>query len=554
MENIIAQSGFRSVEDFAVKVVLPTLVVTVGVFLGAMLFLPLPIWAPYILLLVGFSFIFIIPVLMSEQKKIDVQENIHLFITYAGTIATIDLDRTTFFNKISENKDYGYISSIFKKARYLAKEWNLGYAYTCRKLAKFSSSKMFADFLDRFAAALDFGQPLSSFLMDEQAAVFDDFSTEYKESLNNIGMLREAFIAITISIAFGISTALLLPLMMGISIVVAIRWSLFGLFVIDILMFILIKAIIPSDDLIHSLKIKSRGTKRIYMSIAFVMPVTLSLLVILFYYGTFSFLTNVAISSLPLMIIGYFAVREENTVFLRDKAFPAFIRALGATIYARQGGILSSVEALQVHDFGILQEIVANLYKRLKIRSEKIKSWMYFAGETGSKLISRFINIFTESIYLGGNAQKIGEIISENFQKLISLRKLRQQQASALKGALYGSMVGFIATIYISVSITQLLTEMFSSAWGANAGQSNISGLVSSIIPVLPETETSTVSFYIGLIVIFHSFVSSLILKVVDGGSKFAMFFDFNAMVWIGTIMSWVVPKFAYKLFSGSIA
>ncbi len=553
MEKAILQAGFRSVTDFFLKAVLPVSAGTIIVFFAVLLFFPLPFYFAYGLLILGFAVIFAIPYILFERSKVSINENIHVFITYAGTISTIDINRKSFFGKIAGNEDYGHISMMFEKILYFAKSWNLGFSNSCRRIRTYSPSRIFSDFLDRFAAALDFGEPLDVFMIDEQKAIHDDYSTMYKESLENINMLKEAFIAITISVAFGMSTALLLPLLMGISIVVAVKWSLLILFLIDMMLLVFVIAFIPSDNLCHNLKIKDKGTKKIYLSFMITLPVCIGIAFVLFYYNWLSFLFNFAISVTPLLVVGFFAVQEENTIFKRDKEYPAFIRSLGATIFARQGGVLSSIEALQVHEFGVLQDIVTNLYKRLKVGSDKLKSWAYFSGESGSKLISRFTNIFADSIYLGGHARKIGEIISENFQKLLSLRKLRYQQASGLKGSLYGAMIGFVTTVYISVAITQLLTSMFSTAWSENVANSGVSGMIASIIPPMPEVDVVLVGIYIGLTIILHAFVSALVIKIVDGGNKFAMLFDFIAMVWLGTITSWLVPILASKLFAGQM-
>jgi archaeal flagellar protein FlaJ len=555
MEKIIFQAGFKSVEEFFIKVVAPIVFATLISFFMLLIFTRgvIPFWASYIVLILGLSVIFAVPYLKVEKTKVNIHENIHLFITYIGTVSTIDLDRITFFKKIAENQDYGEISKVFSKVVFLAKEWNLGFAYTLRKIARSSPSRLFADFLDRFAAAMDFGEDMDVFLVEEQNSVLDDYSTEYRKSLNNIAMLREAFIAITISVAFGMSTALLLPLLMGVSIVVAVQWCLFALVLIDVFLLILIREFIPKDELCHDLKIKSKGIMKVYYSFIIIAPISAILLLGLLLFNILPFLFVVSIASLPLIIVGFFAVKEEERIFKRDKEFPAFIRSLGSTIDARQGGILSSIEALQVHDFGTLQDNVVSLYKRLKIGSDKTKSWLYFAGETGSMLISRFIHIFSQAVYLGGAAHKIGIIISENFQKILALRKLKQQQASALKGSLYGSMVGFIATVYISVSISTLLTDMFSSAWDEETSSGMMSSMVSSIVPSMPAVDLELVNIYIAIIVIFHAFISSLIIKFVDGGNKFAMFFDFNAMLWIGAILSWIIPKFTMNLFGGAM-
>ena len=238
---------------------------------------------------------------------------------------------------------------------------------------------------------------MMAFLSNEQDAVMDDYASEYKQSLENITMLREVFIAITISIAFAMSTALLMPLLMGISILIAIKFSLLALVVVDAGLIIMVKAFIPRDDLCSHLKHKDEGTKRIYKSFFFILPLTIIFTVALFVYSNLPFLVNVAIGVTPLCIVGFYASKEENAVYARDKAFPAFVRAMGSTIYARQGGVVGSIGALRVHDFGVLNPMMINLYRRLKTGNDKEKCWYYFAAETGSNLINYFIKIFSES-------------------------------------------------------------------------------------------------------------------------------------------------------------
>lgn len=549
MVSIINKVGYKGVGDFILRLVLPVLVTTSLFVLGVLLLLDLPWYIPVALMVISILFIALYPIIIVQKQRVNVHENIHLFITYAGTISTIDLDRSTFFRKIAQKKKYGYISEVAEKAVYLAKEWNLGFAQTLRRLALHSPSRIFADFLDRFAAIMDFGGELETFLHEEQDAVMGDYESEYRQALENIGMLKEIFTAVTISVAFGMSISLLLPLLQGVSILVAIKWSLAGLIFVDVMMVTLVIGFIPQDQLCHKLKHKDDGSKKVRKSLYFTSPIAFLLIIGTFLYTNLSFLLVFAIGVTPFLITGIYATREENAVFARDKAFPSFIRALGSTIHARQGGIVSSLQALRVHDFGVLNPMVINLYKRLKLGSDRDRSWYFFAAETGSNLINYFVHIFAESVYLGGHAQRIGEIISKNFSRLMDLRSLRQQQASSLRGALYGSMVGFIATVYISISITSILTQMFSSAFVSTSSDANVGSMVAGIIPVMPEIDMGVVSIYLGILVIIHAFVSSYIIKVVDGGHKMAFFFDFNVLLWIGAILSIVVPMISSKLF-----
>lgn len=554
MKRQILSLGYASTEDFILKLAIPIIGISVIMFFISLFLLSVPFFVPYLFIIAGLGYIAGYPYMIFERKKVSIHEQIHLFITYAGTISTVHIDTTTMFKKIAHEKKYGEISESCEKILYLAKGWNIGFAKSCRKIGALSPSRIFGDFLDRMAAVLDFGEELELFLVEEQDAVMDDYTNEYMQSLNNITMLKEVFIAITLSTAFGMSAALLLPLVMGVSMTVVVKYALMALFMIDIMMVLLIKMFIPKDSLCHNLPIKDEGTKKVEKWFFIILPISILLVGIMLFINKLPFLVNIAVGLTPLLVVGYFAMEEEEMVFKRDKAFPTFIRAVGGTIEVRQGAVVSSLGALRVHDFGVLNDMLINLFRRLRLASDKMKSWLYFAGETGSMLITYFITIFAEVSYLGGNLEKGAEIISKNFTKLISLRKLRVQQAAGLRGALYGALVGFVATIYISTSITQLLTNMFSTALSQTQLEGRLSNLVSTILPPIPEMNMGEVNVYIGVIVLLHSLISALILKFVDGGNMYASLFDFIIMLWLGAILSWIVPHFSLGLFGGMLS
>ncbi len=542
MRDYILSAGFRSYRHFLIKLVMPVMLIALSLFFGFIFFINVPLFVPYLILFAAIMLIIAYPFLMYENRKVKIHEKIHLFITYLGTLATLRLNRTMLFQKVAEEKEYGELAKFAEKIIYLAKKWNLGYAKTCRKLALLSPSRMFRDFLDRLAAVLDFGEDLEVFLTEEQDAVMDDFENEYNKALQNIRMLEDVFISLTISIAFAMSAALLLPLLMGVPIMVIVKYSLLGMVIMDMMLIALIKGFIPGDKLFHNLDVIDESTKKLIRLFVIIVPVSFFLVSSLLYLDIFPFLFSLAIGFSPLFVVGVYASQVENEVFRKDKAFPTFIRAVGGAVATRGGGVTSSLGALRVHDFGVLDRLLRNLYRRLKIGSDKFKSWLYFAGESGSNLINYFSQIFAKSVYLGGDAIKISEIISKNFTRLLSLRKLRFQLASGLRGALYGSLLGFITTVYMSTAITHMLAGMFNSAIQDAQSQQNMANLVGSILPAIPSIDMNTVNLYIGIIVIFHSFISSLVIKLVDGGTKYAALFDFPLMVWMGAILSWGIP------------
>ena len=494
-------------------------------------------------------FVSVYPFSVYSRKKVNTNRYLHLFITYAGTISTLHISRGLLFRKIAEKSIFGEISNLSNKIVYLSRKWNLGFAATCRKVGQISPSKIFADFLDRFAVMMDFGENIETFLMDEQEQIMNEYSTQYNKSLEKIKTLQEIFLSVSVAFAFGFTIALIMPLVIDVKIETLLRIFLIGVFGLDVFMLVLITSIIPADNISHNLPYKSREQKIIRK---LVFPVTLLCIIIMFALiklGVSPLLLDIAISLSPMFIVGYFAKKEENLIRSRDAEFPVFIRTLGSTIEIKNRAILTALHSLHVHDFGPLNNMKKNLYRRLRTGCDKFQSWMYFAAETGSNLINHFTTIFSEAFYLGGNAEKIGEIISENFLKLLSLRKFREQLVSSFRTTIFGSLVGFAAVTYIAVFITQTLSDIFQGYTPENMEQTGmLSGTLSSVMPSAINIDFTKVSVYIALIIVLHAFIGAVMIQIIEGNSPYTIVVNFLIMIWIGVIISVFVPEVLAKV------
>ena len=542
-ERVITIMGYTTVGDFIKKFLTPLLLIVIAVFVIVQIIFPgVSIVYSIIILVIGLAIIFFYPISVIERKKANINNNMHLFITYAGTISTMGVSRSVLWKRIAQKKVFGEISQVAEKVLYLSTRWNLGFARTCRMVGSKLASKILADFLDRFAVMMDFGEDLQIFLGEEQNSVLDDYSTEYKKSLETIKLLQDVFISLTMAVAFGIAIGLMLPLLMGVSINLVILGSTFAIFFMDMVMLVIIKAVIPEDRLYHEIDVKDVGTIRMQRLLYILAPVSLTLFLLIYFLLGLPFLLSAAIGFTPLMLLGLIAKSEENVIFRRDVAFPTFIRTLGSATEIRGGAMMSSLSSLQIHDFGLLNSMAINLYRRLRIGSDKYIAWHYFAGETGSNLIYHFSRIFAESVYLGGNAEKIGQIISNNFLRILSLRKLKFQIVSGLRGAFYGSLIGFCATSFVSAEIVTILADLFTSQ--TQAGSFDLANIVGSGANANLFVDLQQIGLYVGIMIIIHAVVSAILLKVVDGGNYLSAFFDMGLMIWIGAVISLVVPRF----------
>jgi len=101
-------------------------------------------------------FLFSYPMILIDNQSRDIEENLHYFITYAGALGTVNLDRKELFKDLSNKTRYIEISKIFKKLLYLVDSIKIDFSTAAYKTAEFLNTEHFARFLERMGIALSF--------------------------------------------------------------------------------------------------------------------------------------------------------------------------------------------------------------------------------------------------------------------------------------------------------------------------------------------------------------------------------------------------------------
>ncbi|MFZ2410243.1 MAG: archaellar assembly protein FlaJ [Candidatus Methanoperedens sp.] len=520
-------------EQYIMKFALP--VISMGIFFPVVLLLLVPDLVSgfmYVLLLVPVLFIGVVifyPISVMEAKKSQIDLNMHYYITHMGVLAASNMARKEVIRHISMHESYGYLATENGKIFSLMDDWNLSLAQACRFIAKRTPSSIFADFLDRLAHSAEAGEPFEQFVWTEQKVVMNEFETMYKKSLNEIQMTKEIFVAMMTALIFLTSIALIMPIITGM--------DPLGLMVGSILTFLGAEGIIvyvmktkaPKDQIWHTLNIDTEADRVIRMSFPIsIIGSSILSIILLVVGGGLPVTIMIAIALTPLAITGYYARREEELIKRKDDNFSSFVRALGSTSGARGGIIRESLRNLTYHDFGPLTADVNDLYKRLETRINKSMSWNYFAAGTGSNLIERFATIFAEGIDKGGKPEVIGEIIGDNFMRIISLRKLRYSLSQSLVGEVYGLTGGIAFTMFLTLGIVKMLIDIFSAM--------EMPGGMASILSIGSVVDINFLALLLMSMMVGHSLLSALMLRAVDGGSLFNSYIHFVGMVWLSAL------------------
>jgi flagellar protein FlaJ len=446
-----------------------------------------------------------------------------------GVLATSQMSRIDLLLKLSHTEAYGYLAKETGRIYALVIYWHVSFPIACRFIANRTPSVLFSDFLDRLAHSMQAGQAFEEFVISEQTVVMNDFMTMYQDSLNSINMIKDLFVSVSMSLIFIVSFAIIMPIITGIDSILLLGGAIAVFVVTEFVLLLFARSKVPADRIWHTLNIETVADTRLKWS----MPISLFLcmivtgLVLLF--NQIPTTIMFALCLTPLLLTGLIARFEEDKIKRYDNNFAAFIRSLGGAAGSRSGLILESLKELTAHDFGPLSGNVNNLYKRLKTRLNTPRSWEHFAAGTGSNLIERFATMFVEGTNVGGKPALIGDIISKNFMSILSMRKLRYSSASSLIGVLYGITAGISATLFLSLSIIAMLAKIFSniSLPDADIGIS-LAAVSNSNIPLMTSM--------LMVMMICHSLISSMLIRVVDGGHHFNTYTHFVGLVWVSAL------------------
>jgi|Deesub1362A_J573_1020465.scaffolds.fasta_scaffold00380_19 flagellar protein FlaJ len=514
-----------------------------GEGLGRFIAFSIPLYATVSILLY--------PLILRERIKNEINQNMHYFITHLGILATSDLDRKKMIEHLANRKEFGALAEEIRKIYVLMDTWNLSLAEASRIVAKKCPSIILADFLDRFAHAVDAGEDLEEFLKSEQETVMNQYAVMYEGALYDVENLKEIYVSLTISLVFVACFALILPAISGQDISFLMYLVIFSFIFAEILILYYLKVKVPKDPVWHSLKgyltqLEKKYTK--YLAISILGCVMISGLIIFEMMRHPELLEGarpgllISAGITPMYILGRITRKEEAMLRRRDDNYGAFMRSLGGATAARGGMVIPALGSLQTHDFGPLTQNIKALYKRLKIRVDKERAWKLFSAETGSNLIDRFTDMFVEGLTVGGKADVIGEIIGQNVTKITGLRKKRDQTAGSMTGVFYGMMVGVSFSLFVTFQIVDMINTMFSQ-------MGEISPLVAEIFPIYLFTIQYT-PFYLLIILIAHALLSSLMIKIVDGGHIANIYTHFITMLWIGMITANLTEYFISPMLS----
>ncbi|MDG1551410.1 MAG: type II secretion system F family protein [Candidatus Poseidoniaceae archaeon] len=442
-------------------------------FAGVLMILVLPLISG----LAALSF----PFLEVQRSATRIEKEMHMFITRMGILSLGEVGAKSIFDILKQMSDYGELASEVKRIETLVDKWHTSLPEAARIVAQQSPSPLWTDFLDRMAFSIEAGQPIDEFMRAEQETVAEQYTTLYDTRLESVDTLKEIYVSLVSAGLFALVIAgihMVLfevgsPESTPIEVFSRIRFLLLAGMIFVIVQagaVFAFRATIPEDqtfardDMDTPFRINFRrallisGAITIFMTVVMIVSVISAWDVISDQWDKFGLLI-VAIPLTPLMFPAYMVSREERQVLRRDETYPDFIRALGGTAQARSSEPSATIKALRGIDFGMLDDSIDRLEKRLSTRIDSDRAWDYFNADTNSSVISRYMRIYIEGSQSSGRPAETAEMVSRSVGSLLSLRRRRALSANTMWGVAIGLLIASVTSLNVTIAIVLQLGD-----------------------------------------------------------------------------------------------
>lgn len=508
------------------------------------------------------------PVLEVQRSANLIEAEMHMFITRMGILSIGEVGAQSIFDILKQMRDYGELASEVQRIETLVDKWHTSLPEAARIVAQQSPSPLWSDFLDRMAFSIEAGQPIDEFMRSEQETIAEQYNTLYDTRLESVDTLKEIYVSLVTAGLFGLVIAgihLVLfevgsdtdtPIEVASRLRFLLLASLLFLF-IQVGAVFAFRATIPKDltfardELDTPFRINFRRSF-ILSSVVTSALLVLATLTLLWVWDDLTSqwdkygLLFVAVPFSPMLIPAILVRREEHQIQRRDETYPDFIRALGGTAQPRSAEPSATIKALRGIDFGMLDNSIDRLEKRLSTRIDSDRAWDYFTADTNSAVISRYTRIYIEGSQSSGKPAETAEMVSRSVGNLLSLRNRRALSANTMWGVALGLLISSVASLNVTTAIVLQLGDAIAGvATGlVDTDVSTLSDFGGGVaLPVMEDASAvddniRMFKIIISILILMQVVAVSSIATRLRGGTKTSAVGQMIQLTWIAGLAS----------------
>ena len=473
---------------------------------------------------------------VSEDKKMS--GDLLFMNTYMASLALANASRPEIFSYAANRTEYISAKYIARVDTFV-KKWGYSYSESLSIVAERTNNVILKSMLSRYANAIESGVPDEDFLKNELSTVRSVYRSQVEAGLEMVQKWGDAYIAMLLSgtvicVTLMISIAIYSPTGMETTLMIA-----YGiLFAIGLFSNILMYQSVPDDPKSHGLAIRaSKEQQTIHAMERIIVPLMIASVIVLGLLGVSAGMIYLLIGILmmPMGIIGFI---DDANITMRDNDFSTFIRSFGAVMGGQGTTAVYALATIDRKSLPALESLVDSVYSKMNLGLDDKQIWDKFIGESGSNLIYKYLNIYLDTVTLGGPPEPIGTIVGSSVLEQTLLREKKDMHARSfilLLVAMHVAMAGIFVSLYrIMVVLTGSVSSMmakFANESAATAASETSGGGVSSsqvlggglnMFSNFPEKE---MGFFVVVSLTIITVSDILAAYIVGGGDRYMLYF-----------------------------
>jgi flagellar protein FlaJ len=494
---------------------------------------------------------------LTEAKKMGA--DLLFMITYMASLGLANATRPEIFTFAANRKEY--ISAIYiEKVDTFAKKWGFSYAESLSIVAERVNNTNLKSMLNRYSNAIESGVPDEDFLNNELSTVRAVYRSQVEQGLEMLKKWGDAYIAMLLSgtviaVVMMISIAIYAPT--GIQSTLNVAYGI--IFAISLGGNVLMYTSVPDDPKTHGLMTRaSKEQDTIHAMERIIVPLAIIAVIVLVLLGIHAGLIFILVGILmaPLGIIGFI---DDANITLRDADFSTFISSLGAIMGGQGTTAVTALGTIDRKSLPAIEYLVNSVYSKMNLGLDNKQVWDKFIGESGSNLVYKYLNIYLDTVTLGGPAEPIGKVVGSSVLEQTLLREKKDMHAKSffiLLIPMHIAMIGIFVGLYqimvvLTGSVSKMMTQ-FETTSAAAAGAASGAGVSAgsamggmTMLSNFPEKEMMTfVVIILTIITVSNIFAA----RIVGGGDRY-MYYFYIAIFCTCTGFVLLVAPFAVGLF-----
>jgi len=349
--------------------------------------------------------------------------------TYMASLALANASRPEIFSYAANRKEYISSKYITKVDTYV-KKWGYSYAEGLSIVSERIKNPILRSFMSRYANAIDSSVPDDEYLNNELSTVRSVYRSQVEQGLETMTKWGDAYVAMLLSgtviaVTLMISIAIYSPA--GIETTLGMSYAI--IFLICFGGNVLMYTSVPEDAKSHGIVIRSsKEQQTIHAMERIIVPLTIVAVIVMLLLGINAGLIYVLVGVLmaPMGIIGFI---DDANITMRDGDFSTFIRSLGAVMGGQGMTAVYALATIDKKSLVALEPLVNSVYSKMNLGLDDKQVWDKFIGESGSNLIYKYLNIYLDTVTLGGPPDAIGTVVGSSMLEQTLLREKKDMHA-----------------------------------------------------------------------------------------------------------------------------